>query len=174
MNEASRLVLQRVGWLVAGSLLLLGMAGGALGQNLQKCPVDSASPSEVADAVKAAASCAQSYEVMNVCRGNAGGDVDLANIVVAKCEEVFVPTLDAAALKSYSTARESCARRFAQQGAGSVSYQAACEAGVAVVFAHRADLAAMRAQRAANRPRPAAPPAPAADIPAPFGGLTPH
>jgi hypothetical protein len=138
---------------------------------LQKCPVESANPSEVVDAVRAAPSCAQSYEVMNVCRGSADGD--LANIVVEKCEQVFVATLDAAALKSYSAARDNCARRFVKKDANSLSNQAACEAGVAVVFAHRADLEAMRAQRAANRARPAGQAAPTADVPAPppFGGM---
>ena len=173
MNQALRSISQRVGALAIGCSLFfcpLWTAGAALSQNLQKCPVESANSSEIADAVRAAPSCAQSYEVMNVCRGSADGDLALANIVVEKCEQVFVATLDAAALKSYSAARDSCARRFVKKDANSVSNQAACEAGVAVVFAHRADLEAMRAQRAANRPRPGAP---AADVPAPapFGGM---
>jgi hypothetical protein len=179
MNQAWRSISRRVGGpAIGGSLLLCWMAGAALGQNSRKCPVESGDASEIADAVRAAPSCAQSYEVMNVCRAGAGaeGDLALANIVVEKCEQVFVATLDAVTLKSYSAARDNCARRFVKKDANSLSNQAACEAGVAVVFAHRADLEAMRAQRAANRPRPAgqaAPPAPAAEIPEPFGGLPP-
>jgi hypothetical protein len=179
MNQTLRSFSRRAGGLAIGCSLLLcplWIAGAALSQNLKKCPVESGNPSEVADAVRAAPSCAQSYEVMNVCRGSADGDLTLANIVVEKCEQVFAATLDAAALKSYSAARENCARRFVKKDASSLSNQAACEAGVAVVFARRADLEAMRAQRAANRARPAgqaAPPAPAAEIPEPFGGLGP-
>jgi hypothetical protein len=174
MDQASRSIFQKVGGLAIGCSLLfcpLWTAGAALSQNLRKCPVESGNASEIAEAVRAAPSCAQSYEVMNVCRGSADGDLALANIVVEKCEQVFAAPLDPAALKSYSAARENCARRFVKKDANSLSNQAACEAGVAVVFAHRADLEAMRAQRAANRPRPPGAPAANAPAPAPFGGM---
>jgi hypothetical protein len=117
-------------------------AGAALADRLTKCPVESLDQADIADAVKAAPNCAQAYDVMNVCRVNAGGDVALADIVVQQCEKVFLATLDPAASKSYQAARNNCARRFAHRdGTMSASFQATCEAGVAVVFAHRADLA---------------------------------
>lgn len=129
--------------------LSLFISTAAVADRLQKCPVASSDQKAVADAVTSAPSCAQAYEVMNVCRSNAGGDVTLANIVVQTCEKVFMATIDPAAAKSYQSARDSCARRFAHQdGTQSASFQATCEAGVAVVFAHRADLAAMRGRRA--------------------------
>lgn len=132
---------------------LLVTTSAAHAERLQKCPVDTVNQTDVADAVTATPSCAQAYEVMNVCRLNSGGDVALANIVVQKCEQVFGQTLEAPALKAYQAARESCTRRFSHKdGTVSVSYAATCEAGVAVVFAHRADLAAMKPRRDPRRP----------------------
>ncbi len=121
------------------------ISSAALADRLTKCPVESLNQADVAAAVAAAPSCAQAYEVMNVCRSNAGGDVALADIVIQQCEKVFLASLEPAASKSYHAARDACARRFAHQdGSMAASFQATCEAGVAVVFAHRADLAAMR------------------------------
>ncbi len=127
---------------------LLAVSSAAHAERLDKCPVADANQSEVADAITAAPSCAQAYEVLNVCRSNSTGDVALASIVIQKCEQVFAPALEAPAQKAYQSARASCARRFAQSAASmSASFQATCEAGVAVVFAHRADLAAMKPRR---------------------------
>jgi hypothetical protein len=135
--------------LVAAALtgIPLLAANAALADRLEKCPVASDNPAEVADSVKAAPSCAQAYEVMNVCRANAAGDVALGAIVIEMCEKVFMPTIDPSSARSYQMVREACARKFAHQGAQGASFQATCEAGMAVVFAHRADLAAMRAKR---------------------------
>ncbi|MEJ0094275.1 MAG: hypothetical protein WDN46_12815 [Methylocella sp.] len=128
--------------------LPLMISSAALAERLQKCPIDSLDQTEIATAITAAASCAQSYEVMNVCRSNAGGDVALSEIVIQKCEQVFLANLQPLPLKAYQAARDSCARRFAQkESAANASFRATCEAGVAVVFAHRADLEAMRPRR---------------------------
>jgi hypothetical protein len=140
---------KRARGVLAALLCPLLAPSAAHAERLEKCPVASLDPKAISDAVTAAPSCAQAYEVMNVCRANASGDVALANIVVQICEKVFMATIEPAAAKSYQAARDSCAKRFAHQaGLQSASFQATCEAGVAVVFAHRADLAAMRARRA--------------------------
>lgn len=125
--------------------LSLMISSAALAERLQKCPVDHRDQAQVAAAITTAPSCAQSYEVMNVCRSNTSSDVALAQIVARKCEPVFLANLQPAALKAYQAAKNSCVRRFAQQdGRMSASFIATCEAGVDVVFAHRADLDAMR------------------------------
>ncbi len=125
--------------------LPLLISSAAFADRLTKCPVESLDQADIAAAVTAAPSCAQAYEVMNVCRTNAGSDVALADIVIEQCEKVFLANLDPAAAKSYRATRDACVRRFAHRdGTMSASFQATCEAGVAVVFAHRADLAAMR------------------------------
>ena len=129
--------------LIAAQTLLV--PGPARAERLTKCPVESLDQADIAAAVSAAPSCAQAYEIMNVCRANASGDVALADIVIQQCEKVFLPNLEPAASQAYKAARDACARRFAHRdGTMSASFQATCEAGVAVVFAHRADLAAMR------------------------------
>jgi hypothetical protein len=130
-------------------VLPLMMSSVAQAEHLQKCPVDGLNQSDVATAVTAAPSCAQSYEVMNVCRSNASGDVGAGEIVIQKCEQVFLANLQPAALKAYQSARDSCARRFANKGNGmNSSFMSTCEAGVAVVFARRADAEATRPRRA--------------------------
>lgn len=124
------------------------LAGGARAERLEKCPVESLDQADIAAAVSAAPSCAEAYEVMNVCRSNTGRDVALADIVIEGCEKAFLATLAPAAQKSYRAAREACARRFRHsEGTMAASFQATCEAGVAVVFAHRADIEAMRGRR---------------------------
>lgn len=149
MIRASRRILLgasgAVSLIAAHSLLV---SSPARAERLTKCPVESLNQADIAAAVLAAPSCAQAYEIMNVCRTNAGGDVALADVVVQQCEKVFLPNLEPAAHKAYQGARDACARRFAHRdGTMSASFQATCEAGVAVVFAHRADLEAMRARR---------------------------
>jgi hypothetical protein len=156
MTKSFPPLLARAAFALAVLLALAPTAARA--ERLEKCPVESLDQAAIADAVKAAPSCAQAYEVMNVCRTNAGGDVALAAMVVETCEKVFMSTIEPGAARSYAAARDACARKFAHPGGPqSASFQATCEAGVAVVFAHRADLAAMRAKRA----------------PAPYGNLAP-
>jgi hypothetical protein len=147
MIEASHRILRGAARAAASLMMAyaLVISSAALADRLTKCPVESLNQADIAAAVAAAPSCAQAYEVMNVCRTNAGGDVALADIVIQQCEKVFLATLEPAASKSYHAARDACARRFAHRdGTMSASFQATCEAGVSVVFAHRADLAAMR------------------------------
>ncbi|PNG25128.1 hypothetical protein CR492_15080 [Methylocella silvestris] len=162
-------------------LFFLVAASPSHGQTLVKCPVEDRDPAQIGQATQDAPSCAQAYEIMNVCRSNTNGDAKIAQIVVDKCEKIFVPALDEPTFKAYHAARDSCARRFSQRtDAAGTSFQSTCEAGVAVVFAHRAELAAMRALRDPRQPRtPAGAPAPEApplEPPrgAPFGGLGPR
>ncbi len=153
MAETLLPVLSRVAQFTAGVLCLLLAASAAQAERLEKCPVDNSRPTEVSEAVSSAPSCAQAYEVMNVCRSNSSGDAPLADIVIQKCEQVFLPTLDAPGQRAYGVARDACVRRFAhQKGPTAASFQSTCEAGVAVVFAHRADLAAMKPRRDPRNP----------------------
>lgn len=138
----------------AAIALALLAAAPACAERLQKCPVDAQDLAAATQAVRDAPSCAQAYEVMNVCRLGAKSDVTMAQIVVERCEEVLNPTLDEPRFRAYSSARGACARRFSQEkNERTLSYQAVCEAGVAVVFAQRADAEAIRARRGAA-PRP--------------------
>ena len=131
----------------------------ARAERLEKCPVDAGDAEATTQAVRDAPSCAQAYEVMNVCRKGEKSDVALAQIVVEHCEEVLNPTLDEPRFRAYANARASCAKRFSQdKSERALSYQAVCEAGVAVVFAQRADVEAIRARR--DRAREGAMPRP--------------
>ena len=134
----------------------LPVSSPARAERLTKCPVESLNQADIAAAVSAGTSCAQAYEIMNVCRTNAGGDVALAELSCSNARRCSCPISNPPPQKAYKAARDACARRFAHRdGTMSASFQATCEAGVAVVFAHRADLEAMRARRT------------------PYGGLAP-
>ena len=73
---------------------------------------------------------------MNACRRNTGGDVALARIVIAKCEKSFVTRGQSPKMRAYAQERAACARKYANEhGTMYASFQATCEAGVAVKFA---------------------------------------
>lgn len=171
----------------AALLTLLWSAGPGAAERLEKCPVAGADAAETGKAVTQAPSCAQAYEIMNVCRSNTKADVPLAQIVVDMCEKVLNPTLDEPKYRAYKNARDACARRFSQEKTErALSFQATCEAGVAVVFAQRADAAAIRARRDRKREEFMPPPRelepqfeqqyPQSEPPMgdPFGGLPPR
>ncbi|WP_395665577.1 hypothetical protein [Methylocella sp.] len=137
------------------ALALAALAtGAARAERLEKCPVDAADAALVSEAVRTAPSCAQAYEVLNACRANARSDLPLAQIVVERCEEVLNPTLVEPRFRAYVTARAACAKRFStEKTEAALAHQSLCEAGVAVVFAQRADQDALRAARDQKRQR---------------------
>jgi hypothetical protein len=59
--------------------------------------------------------------------------VELAEIVIDKCEKTFLSRLASARRRAYRQERGACARKYAnKQGTMYVSFQATCEANVAL------------------------------------------
>lgn len=122
-------------------LKVLGLAGVvmiALNAPLiaGECPIESLDVDQVERAITAAPSCQAAHRMMNDCRRNASSDVELARIVIGKCESRFVSRLSSARKKAYETERGSCGTRYATtRGTMGASFQATCEAGVAAKFA---------------------------------------
>lgn len=125
------------GALLALVALFVAMAAPCVA--LEACPVESQDRTDIEAAIGAVDTCAHAYHVMSACRSNDGGDVSLADLVIQKCEEAFLPKLEPPALSAYRAAREACVRRFAgKAGSMYASFQASCEAAVAVVTAKKA------------------------------------
>lgn len=99
------------------------------------CPVESGNLDRVEQSIEAAPTCAVAYRLMNACRRNTSSDVELARIVIAKCERSFVTRGQSARLREYNDERAACAKKYArQQGTMYASFQASCEAGVAAKY----------------------------------------
>ena len=100
------------------------------------CPIEPYDPDRIAAAIEKASSCKAAYDLMISCRRNTGGDVELANAVTTRCERTFLTRGASARTKAYAEERAACAMKYAKrQGTMYASFQATCEAGVAVKYA---------------------------------------
>lgn len=115
--------------MAAAGLLISGVAAKAA----KDCPIEPFDLDKIEQAIERTPSCQAAYEMMNACRSNAGGDVGLAQVVIAKCEKVFVTRGDSSRMRTYRQEREACVRKYAKsQGTMYASFQATCEARAAV------------------------------------------
>lgn len=123
--------------IAVAAFLLSAQSTSVLAQ--RACPHQEGDRDRITRTLQAAATCQRAYDMMNACRSNSGGDVELAEIVIARCESNFLPGLSAAARKSYEGEREACRRRYAKrEGTMYVSFAVTCEAGVAARYATNA------------------------------------
>ena len=114
------------------------MAGAAMAAPIavQACPIEPYDPDRVVAAIAQTASCKAAYDLMNECRRNNSGDVELAQTVIAKCEKSFVTRGASPRMKAYAEDKAACVRKYAgKQGTMYTSFRATCEAGVAAKYA---------------------------------------
>src|SRR5262249_39734740 len=103
-----------------------------------ECPSQTLVQDDIIKAIQKAPTCRASFEVMNACRFNSGGDVLLGEAVIEKCEATFLQRLNTERKRSYQSERAACARKYANKsGTMYASFQVTCEAAVAVKFAER-------------------------------------
>lgn len=116
-------------------LIALAALAGALpasAQAARTCPHEEGQRDRITRTLQSAVTCQRAYDTMNACRSNSSGDVELAEIVISRCEGEFLAGLTPAAKRSYDQEREACRRRYAKsQGTMYVSFTVTCEAGVA-------------------------------------------
>ena len=129
-------------FLLSGTLVFLLITAAQAAPKPKECPY----PVEVAydldkieEALKGAPSCDAAFEVFSLCMMGATSDVAMSGIVIAKCEQDFVPKLSKAQQRAYEKATDRCERKSAQYGGGSESraMAALCEAEVARSHARR-------------------------------------
>jgi hypothetical protein len=123
------------------SLAFLATAASpALAQNPRACPHEESDRDRISRTLQSALSCQVAYDLMNACRSNTSGDVEFANIVMERCEAMFLPGLSAAGRKAYDDERARCRQRYAKrEGTMYLSFSVTCEAGVAARFAANAE-----------------------------------
>lgn len=121
------------------ALAVVGMmVAGLPTPTFAECPSGTLQQDDIVKAIQKAPTCKASFDVMNACRYNAGGDVLLAEVVIEKCEVTFLRRLNAQQKRSYQREREVCVRKYANKsGTMYASFQVTCEAAAAVKFAQR-------------------------------------
>lgn len=121
--------------------VVLGIAVLATPAAAQRaCPHQEGDRDRITRTLQSARSCQTAYDLMNACRSNTGGDVELAEIVIERCEGIFLAGLSQTARKAYDDARQACRRRYAsREGTMYVSFTVTCEAGVAARHAGAAE-----------------------------------
>ena len=104
------------------------------------CPHQEGDRDRITRTLQAANSCQSAYDMMNACRSNAGGDVELAEIVIQRCEGSFLAGLTPSARRTYDGERQACRDRYAKsRGTMYVSFMVTCEAGVAARYGGAAE-----------------------------------
>ena len=116
------------------AMVAISVAAPAMAQ--RACPHEESERDKITRTLSAASSCKVAYDLMNACRSNTGGDVELAEVVITRCEGVFLAGLNAKSRQAYQEEREACQRKYAKsRGTMYVSFSVTCEAGVAAKYA---------------------------------------
>lgn len=114
------------------------LAAQAVPARAAECPFEPLEREKIVAAIAGAATCPAAFDVMNSCLTVAGGDVELANTVIDKCEATFLGGLDAKTKAAYQKERTSCVKKYeGEQGTMYVSFTVTCEAKVAVRYARK-------------------------------------
>ena len=126
--------------LIAAAALGLVAATAAPASAQRTCPHQEGDRDRITRTLQAANSCQTAYDTMNACRSNTGGDVELAEIVIQRCEGSFLAGLAPAARRTYDGERQACRDRYAKsRGTMYVSFAVTCEAGVAARYGGAAE-----------------------------------
>lgn len=116
-------------------IMCLAIAVSCSAARAADCPFEPLEREKIVAAIAGAASCPAAFDVMNSCLTAAGGDVELANTVIEKCEKEFLGALDAKGKAAYDKERAACAKKYeGQEGTMYVSFTVTCEAKAAVSY----------------------------------------
>ncbi len=127
-------------WLIAATAAGLAVTIDAATAQQGPCPHPESDRDSITRSLRSAATCKRAYDMMNACRSNTGGDVELAEVVIQRCETSFLSGLSPAARLSYDEERANCRNKYAKrEGTMYVSFAVTCEAGVAARLAGAAD-----------------------------------
>lgn len=119
-------------WLIAVTTSALAVATDPASAQQRTCPHPESDRENITRSLQSAVTCQRAYDMMNACRSNTGGDVELAEVVIQRCEASFLSGLSPTARRAYDEERAACRRRYAKrEGTMYVSFTVTCEAGVA-------------------------------------------
>jgi hypothetical protein len=112
----------------------------------RKCPVDAAQIEKsggsyveaVNAAVRNAQSCYRAYRTLEACQLGSAADNPLSDLVMSKCEALFMDKIGAGKKKAYKKVLERC-NKIAEKHVGTMyqSFAAVCQAGVSRDFARK-------------------------------------
>ena len=127
---------------VAVSALFAAIIFGAPAMAAEKCAVGDAGASGFADAVTAAVktawSCSGAYQILESCQLGSAADNALSEMVLSKCEPMFVPKATPVIKSDYQKARDKCSQIAAKKEGSMVQGQAAvCMARAGRDFARK-------------------------------------
>ena len=119
-------------------LAALALIGGCLASPASAAPKPAAPQKECPmpdrdEAVRKAPTCKQALETMEACAYGAGGDTELGEIVVGKCEAGFLSKLSKEQRRAYDREIKRCDNKYRNQsGTMYRSFEAFCRAELAV------------------------------------------
>ncbi|CAN5462965.1 hypothetical protein BH11PSE4_BH11PSE4_41270 [soil metagenome] len=127
---------------VVAALLIATTAFNTSAVAADKCPVGEAGASNfqtaVTTAVKTAWSCSGAYQTLEACQLGSTADNALSDIVLAKCEPVFLPKATPAIKSAYQKAKDKCSQIAAKKEGSMYQGQAAvCMARAGRDFARK-------------------------------------
>lgn len=123
-------------WLIAATAAGIAASIDPATAQHPSCPHPENDRDRITRSLRTAATCQRAYDMMNACRSNSGGDVELAEVVIQRCEGSFLSGLPLAARRAYEDERAACRNKYAKkQGTMYVSFAVTCEAGVAARYA---------------------------------------
>jgi hypothetical protein len=129
--------MRKTATLAIGAVLLLGSPAWAPAW-AKDCPAPDMGYESREAAVRSAPSCKAALEVMTACAYTATGDRGLANIVLEKCQALFLRKLSKAQRRVYDGEQRHCDEKYAHQsGTMYRSFSAFCQAESAVRYATR-------------------------------------
>jgi hypothetical protein len=120
----------------SGTVIVVVVVLGTTSPALAECLAQSTETSAIVEAINRADGCKASFYVMRACRNNGARDVELAAMVVNRCESTFLTASSADQLTLYEKERKSCAIKYGKmEGIIYASYRAICEAVAALRLA---------------------------------------
>jgi hypothetical protein len=118
------------------ALAFLAVVLLALPAKAMDCPADMSDYEARENAVRKAATCKQSLEVMSACSYGASGDTGLGEALRERCEPEFLPRLSKAQRRVYDREQKRCTTKDVNKsGSMYVSFSAFCRAESMVKYA---------------------------------------
>ncbi len=102
-------------WLIAVTTSALAVATDPASAQQRTCPHPESDRENITRSLQSAVTCQRAYDMMNACRSNTGGDVELAEVVIQRCEASFLSGLSPTARRAYDEERAACRRRYAKR-----------------------------------------------------------
>jgi hypothetical protein len=125
---------KRLAFAVAAFLLSAALKPAIAGD--EECPT--LDGEKIRELLVRSPTCDRSLALFKSCAFGAGGDIDLSDVVIKKCEGDFLSKLSASQRRTYYRKQKRCASKYQNQsGTMYRSFEAFCSANLAQTYARR-------------------------------------